>query len=179
MERLNAHMTSVPGHPLRVLQFGEGSLLLLMAIPLAKLAGVFLARRVLSLCKDNVRTAMIRMLLSACALSVVLVLTTRRTSLATVLLIAALIAVINAANWYMISYLPLYFSSRNIVATLVGSFDFSTYVGAAAMSGMLGGLLLRYGWVMLPLLWLGLSLVALALALGGAGSCLARRGVRR
>ena len=36
-----------------VLQFGEGSLLFLMAIPLAKLAGVFLARRVLSLCGDN------------------------------------------------------------------------------------------------------------------------------
>ena len=162
-----------------VLNLGEGSLLYLALIPLARLTGVFLARFALTKLKDNVKRAMLTTITMACVLSVVLVVTSKHTSILTVLLIAGLIAVINASNWFMISYLPLYFSSRNIVATLVGSFDFSTYVGAAAMSGMLGGLLLRYGWVMLPLLWLGLSLVALALALGGAGSCLARRGVRR
>jgi len=162
-----------------VLQFGEGSLLFLMAIPLAKLAGVFLARRVLSLCGDNVRTAMIRMLLSACALSGILVLTTRHTSPVTVLLIAALIAVVNAANWYMISYLPLYFSERNMVATLGGAFDFSTYIGASLLSGALGVLLLRFGWTALPVMWLALTLTALLLGLGGAGECLLRRGQRR
>lgn len=162
-----------------VLHFGAGSLLLLMAIPFAKLAGVFLARRVLTLCGDNVRTAMIRVLLCACALSVVLVATTQHTSLVTVALIAALIAVINAANWYMISYLPLFFAERNIVATLGGAFDFSTYIGASLLSGTLGVLLLRFGWIALPIIWLLLSLCALLLSLGGAGECLLRRGQRR
>ena len=104
---------------------------------------------------------------------------THRTSPALVLLIAALIAVINASNWYMLSYLPFYFSSRNIVSTLVGTFDFSTYIGASIMSGMLGVLLMRFGWVALPLLWLLLSVMGLLLAVTGAGSCLRRKGARR
>lgn len=162
-----------------VLNFDEGSLLLLMTVPLAKLFGVFLARHVLTLCEDNVRIAMIRALLCACGLALVLVLTTRHTSLVTVLLIAALIAVVNAANWYMISYLPLYFSERNMVATLSGAFDFSTYIGAALLSGSLGVLLLRFGWVALTLMWLALTILSLFLALGGAGECLLRRGQRR
>lgn len=162
-----------------VLKLGGDSLILLMLVPLAKLSGVFLARKVLSILGDNVRKAMLRMLLSACAITSILLLTSRHTSIVTVLLIALLIAVINAANWYMISYLPLYFSERNIVSTLVGAFDFSTYIGAAVMSGTLGILLLRFGWIALPLVWLALVATALLLAAGGAGGCLALRGQRR
>lgn len=162
-----------------VLDLGEDSLFLLMLVPLAKLSGVFLARRTLSTLKDNVRRAMLIMLLVACGITAILLLTSGHTSIVTVLLIALLIAVINAANWYMISYLPLYFSERNIVSTLVGCFDFSTYIGAAVMSGTLGALLLRFGWIALPLLWLVLVITALLLAAGGAGACLALRGRRR
>ena len=79
----------------------------------------------------------------------------------------------------MISYLPLYFSGRNIVSTLVGTFDFSTYVGASLMSGVLGNLLARAGWIALPVLWLALSVSGLLLAFTGAGACLARRGEKR
>lgn len=162
-----------------VLELGKGSLLYLALVPFAKLAGVFLARAVLSRLGDNVRKAMLTTLSLSFLLSVVLVATCRHTSVLTVLLIACLIAVINASNWYMISYLPLYFSARNIVATLVGAFDFSTYIGAAIMSGLLGEALLEYGWVSLPVSWLALAVVALVLAIGGTGSCLARRGDRR
>jgi sugar phosphate permease len=162
-----------------VLQLGENSLLLLFLVPLAKLSGVFLARRVLSVLKDNVRTAMLVNLAFAFGITAILLLTARHASLITVVLIALLIAVINASNWYMISYLPLYFSERNIVATLVGAFDFSTYIGAAVMSGTLGVLLLRFGWVALPALWMALVIGSILLAVGGAGSCLALRGQRR
>lgn len=162
-----------------VLDLGEGSLLLLVLVPAARLAGVFFARGLLSRLGDNARRAMIFTLSVACAAALCLVLTAAHTSLVTVLLIAVLIAVINASNWYMISYLPLYFSGRNIVSTLVGTFDFSTYVGASMMTGVLGGLLARVGWIALPVLWLGLSALSLTLALTGAGACLARRGARR
>ena len=162
-----------------VLQLGEGSLLLLALIPFAKLAGVFLARAVLARLGEQVRKAILVTLSLSCALSVILLVTCRHTSLLTVLLIACLIAAINASNWYMISYLPLYFSSRNMVATLGGAFDFSTYMGAAVMSGPLGDALLTYGWVTLPIVWLVLTVLALLLAIGGAGACLARRGERR
>ena len=162
-----------------VLQLGEGSLLLLALIPFAKLAGVFLARAVLARLQDQVRKAILVTLSISCLLSIVLLVTCRHTSLFTVLLIACLIAAVNASNWYMISYLPLYFSSRNMVATLGGAFDFSTYMGAAVMSGPLGDALLTYGWVTLPIVWLALTVLALLLAIGGAGTCLARRGARR
>ena len=91
-----------------------------------------------------------------------------RTSIVTVLLIAALIAVINASNWYMISYLPMYFAKRNIVSTLVGTFDFSTYVGASLMSGTLGSLLTRFGWIALPSCWMALTVLGLVLSVLGA-----------
>lgn len=162
-----------------VLDLGPGSLLLLVLVPIAKLAGVFLARGLLSRLGDDVRLSMRVMLSLACAAALCLVLTAGHTSFLTVLLIAALIAVVNASNWYMISYLPLYFSGRNIVATLVGAFDFSTYIGASLMSGVLGGLLSRVGWIALPVAWLGLSLLGALLAFTGAGECLARRGERR
>ena len=162
-----------------VLRLGEGSLLLLALIPFAKLAGVFLARAVLARLHDQVRKAILVTLSISCLLSAVLLVTCRHTSLFTVVLIACLIAAVNASNWYMISYLPLYFSSRNMVATLGGAFDFSTYMGAAVMSGPLGDALLTYGWVTLPIMWLALTVLALLLAIGGAGTCLARRGARR
>jgi sugar phosphate permease len=162
-----------------VLQLGEGSLLLLALIPFAKLAGVFLARAVLARLGEQVRKAILVTLSLSCALSVILLVTCRHTSLLTVLLIACLIAAINASNWYMISYLPLYFSERNIVATLVGAFDFSTYIGAAVMSGTLGVLLLRFGWVALPTLWMALVIGSFLLAFTGAGTCLSLRGQRR
>ena len=162
-----------------VLDLGENSLLLLVLIPFAKLAGVFLARWMLTVFHENVRSAMITVLALACAASGTLVLTSRHTSFLTVLLIACLIALVNAGNWFMISYLPMYFSGRNIVSTLVGTFDFSTYIGASLMSGALGVLLGRYGWIALPLLWLLLAVLSLLLALTGTGACLRRKGARR
>ena len=160
-----------------VLELGEGSLLLLVLAPAVRLAGVFFARRTLSRLGDNARRVMLLTLSAACVTAVCLVLTAAHTSLLTVLLIVVLIAVINASNWYMISYLPLYFSSRNVVSALVGTFDFSTYVGLSMMTGVLGGLLTRVGWIALPAMCLVPSVLGLALT--GAGACLARRGPGR
>lgn len=159
-----------------VLDLGGGSLLLLMLIPLARLAGVFLARWILSAMKDRADRAMLAAMSLACLIAGVLIWTSGRPGPLTAVLIACLISVIYTGNWYTINYLPLYFASRGMVATLVGAFDFSTYIGAAMMSGSLGILMLRHGWGVLPVLWLALSAAAAALTLGGAGKCLARKG---
>lgn len=151
-----------------VLELGSGSLLLLVLIPFAKLAGVFMARAMLGVFHDNVRRSITAMLAVSCVITGAMLAAGNRTSIATVLLIAALIAVINASNWYMISYLPMYFAKRNIVSTLVGTFDFSTYVGASIMSGALGALLSRFGWIALPACWMTLTVLGLALSLVGA-----------
>jgi len=162
-----------------VLALGENSLFMLALIPFAKMAGLFLARAVLAKMGENARRSMMTTLLFSLAVTALMLITAKNTSVITVLLIAALVVTINASNWFVISYLPLYFAHRNIVATLVGAFDFSTYVGAALMSGTLGDLLTSRGWTVLPLLWMMLIVIALLLLIGGAGNCLARKGARR
>ena len=162
-----------------VLDLGEGSLFLLALIPVAKLMGVSIARTVLARTGENLRKAALMSASAGCAVTLVLLLTSRHTSVFTVLLIACLVAVTAAVCWFVVSYLPLCFAERNMVSTIVGIMDFSSYVGAAIMSGTLGGLLLRYGWPALPMVWMVLNVLSLLLVLTGAGACLKRKGEPR
>lgn len=156
----------------------DASLLLLMVIPLSKLAGVFLARWLLGRYRENARRAMLSMLCLVVAISVLLVPALHLSPIFTVVLIGLLILSVNGSNWIMISYLPLSFSARNMVSTLVGILDFSVYVGAAVSSPLTGLVLTRYGWPAVPAIWLGLAAVSMLLALTGAGGCLLRKGER-
>ena len=162
-----------------VLDLGSDSMLYLMLMPFAMLLGVFFAQWVLGFFHDNIRSAMLATVGCSVLISLLLVLTSGRTSVLTVILIALLIASVNASNWFNISYFPLCFSERNIVSTLIGTFDFSSYMGASIMSGTLGVLLNRFGWVSLTLVWLGLTCVGLLLAATGAGKCFLYRGQPR
>ncbi|MBQ3011118.1 MAG: hypothetical protein IJD81_07985, partial [Oscillospiraceae bacterium] len=159
-----------------VLNLGSDSMLYLMLMPIAMLAGVFFAQWVLGVFRDNVRSAMLATVSCSVLLAIFLFLTASNTSVLTVILIALLIASVNASNWFNISYYPLCFSERNIVSTLIGTFDFSSYIGASVMSGTVGVLLSRYGWISLTIVWLVLTLVALFLALTGAGKCFLLKG---
>ena len=163
----------------KVLNLGEGSLLLLALIPVAKLLGVTIMRNSLARQGDDIRKAALLAGTASCVVASVLLLTSRHTSVLTVLLIACLVAVTAAVCWIIVSYLPLCFAPRNMVSTIVGVMDFSSYVGAAIMSGTLGGLLLRYGWPVLPVVWLALTAISLLLLLTGAGACLKRKGAPR
>lgn len=162
-----------------VLDLGDHSLLMLAMIPLAKLFGVSLARTILVKTGDNLKKAAILAASGGCLIALILLLTSKHTSGVTVLLIAGMVAVTGIVCWFVVSYLPMFFTSRNMVSTVVGVMDFSSYVGAAIMSGTLGGLLLRYGWPALPMVWMGLNAVSLLLVLTGAGACLKRKGEPR
>ena len=162
-----------------VLTLGSDSLIYLMLMPIAMLGGVFLAQWVLGVFKDNIRSAMLATVSCSVVIAAVLVLTSGNTSIITVLLIALLISTVNASNWFNISYYPLCFSERNIVSTLIGTFDFSSYIGASVMSGSVGMILGRFGWSALTYVWLCLTLLELILALTGAGKCFLLKGQRR
>lgn len=162
-----------------VLNLGSDSLLYLMLMPIAMLSGVFLAQWVLGVFKDNVRNAVLATVCCSVIIAMLLVLTSGKTSLLTVVLIALLIATVNASNWFNISYFPLCFSERNIVSTLIGTFDFSSYIGASIMSGTVGVILGRFGWAALTCVWLALTLLELILALTGAGKCFLLKGEPR
>ena len=156
------------------LGLGDTSLLLLVIIPFSKLFGVLIARGLLSLWLERIRLCICSLTLAGGILSLMLLLTHRHISMLTILLIAALIAVINGCNWYAISYLPMLFSAKNIVAFLACIFDFSTYLGAALTSGLIGYLLEAFGWAALPALWLLLVLAGFLLALTCLGRCMDR-----
>lgn len=162
-----------------VLNLGSDSMLYLMLMPFAMLLGVFFAQWVLGIFHDNIRSAMLATVGCSVLIALLLFLTSGRTSVLTVILIALLIASVNASNWFNISYFPLCFSERNIVSTLIGTFDFSSYMGASLMSGTLGVLLNRFGWVSLTVVWLALTLFGFLLAATGAGKCFLYRGQPR
>ena len=162
-----------------VLNLGSDSMLYLMLMPFAMLLGVFFAQWVLGIFHDNIRSAMLATVGCSVLIALLLFLTSGRTSVLTVILIALLIASVNASNWFNISYFPLCFSERNIVSTLIGTFDFSSYMGASLMSGTLGVLLNRFGWVSLTVVWLVLTLFGFLLAATGAGKCFLYRGQPR
>lgn len=154
-----------------VLGLGSNSMLYLMLMPFAMLLGVFFAQWVLGLFHDNVKYAMLTTVGCSVLIAAGLFFTSGHTSVFTVILIALLIAAVNASNWFNISYYPLCFSERNIVSTLIGTFDFSSYMGASIMSGTLGILLSRFGWVSLTVVWLILTVCGFILAATGAGKC--------
>ena len=162
-----------------LLGLGDDSLLLLMLVPISRTLGMFLAQWCLTIFHDNLKPAAVAALLVSTVLAVGLVVTSRHTSILTIVLILLLLSVVHSVNWYLVDYLPLFFAARHIVATLVGALDFSTYLGAALMSGTLGVLLVMFGWPALPVVWLALCVLSLVLALTGAGGCLQRKGEHR
>lgn len=162
-----------------VLDLGSQSLAYLLLMPIAMLSGVLFAQWILGRFYENVKLAVLATMASSVVIAGLLVLSGERGSILTVLLIALLIAAVNAGNWFNISYYPLCFAERNIVSTLIGTFDFSSYLGASFMAGTLGVVLTRFGWRALTLLWLGLTVIAFVLALTGAGSCFLRKGQPR
>ena len=162
-----------------VLNLGSDSMLYLMLMPFAMLMGVFFAQWVITIFNENIRSAMLATVGCSVVIALLLFLNSDKTSVLTVVLIALLIASVNASNWFNISYFPLCFSERNIVSTLIGTFDFSAYIGASIMSGTLGILLSRFGWKSLTIVWLCLTTFGLILAATAAGKCFLLRGQPR
>lgn len=150
------------------------SLLCLMIVPIAKLLGVFAARWCLGQTGNNPRRTEGILVTAAFLTTMLLALTAGGSSWITVIFIGLLILFINGANWILISYLPLRFSSQNMVATLVGIFDFSVYIGAAISAPILGFSMGKYGFPAVPLVWLVLSVFCLLLLCTAAGKSLGK-----
>ncbi|MHC1692084.1 MAG: MFS transporter [Sphaerochaetaceae bacterium] len=154
------------------------SLILLMSIPIANLLGLFIVRVLLSNNHEDIRKTMLELLIGLGLCSIALFIIGSDVPTLEVLLIALLTALANGAIWIVISYLPLVFSKTGMVSTIVGVFDFSIYMGAAAASTFMGIMLVRYGWTAIPASWAVSALLSCLLCLGGAGVCL-RRGHNR
>lgn len=146
-----------------------------MGIPIANLTGLIIVRKLLSFSHENTRRTIFLMLTGMGMSAVVLLMLGSRFPVLNVVFISLLTALANGSIWIVISYLPLAFSARGMVSTIVGVFDFSIYLGAAAASILLGLLLALFGWIAIPAVWVFFAISACVLCLGGAGTCLLKR----
>lgn len=115
----------------------EDSLLLVVVIPLANLLGILTAGRLMRR-KNDVKKTLFSLFFAAFCCSASLFLLYRVSPVASVLAIAAVSGLMYGCNSLLLSYLPISFGGANIVSTLVGMFDFSSYMGAALSSVLLG-----------------------------------------
>lgn len=141
----------------------KGSLWLLLVIPLANMGGLFLTRALsLRLAGRPWLVARLLFLTVAAASAVLLAV---GVSPAAVLLLAVVSAMANGCNSILLSQIPLSYASEGIVSTLVGIFDFCSYMGAAVSSFLLGKILANAGWSAALVIWLGTALAGAALSL--------------
>ena len=153
----------------------EKSLLYLMVIPIANLVGLIIVRKLLSFSHENTKKTMFLMLAGMGLSAVALVVAGAGFPALNVIFISLLTALANGSIWIVISYLPLAFSARGMVSTIVGVFNFSIYLGASVASVLLGLLLVLFGWIAIPAIWVIFSFFACVLCIGGAGTCLTKR----
>ena len=70
-----------------------------------------------------------------------------------------------ANNTILMSYLPMQYTADNMVASMIGVFDFASYAGAAVSTYVLGRVLADFGFAPLPGIWLGAAAAGAAVAL--------------
>ena len=84
------------------------------------------------------------------------------------LLIVGMIALVSglcyANNTILMSFIPMHYTERNMVASIIGMFDFASYVGASISTYVLGQVLENLGFAPLPIIWLGVAAASILLA---------------
>lgn len=121
-----------------MLGLGEkDSLTVVGLIPLANLAGIMLTGRLMRK-KNDAKKALSDLFFAAVLCCACLFFTQRFAAMAGVAALAAISGLMYGCNSLLLSYLPISFGGENIVSSLVGLFDFSSYMGAALSSILLG-----------------------------------------
>ena len=146
----------------------ESSFLFIVLIPLANFGGLLLARQLTRRFGRCIYRAVACFFGAAAVSSLLLagvhLLADGGLPLPEVLLIAAVSASMNGVNSILLSFIPLSFAGENAVSTLVGLFDFSSYLGAAVSSFVLGMLLTGGNWLPITLIWMAVGMLAVLLS---------------
>lgn len=139
------------------------SLVLVILIPLGNFCGIMITNQFLKRSNCEPMKLMIRIFafLALFALATVIFRSSQPGWL--VLLIAAVSGMALGANSILMSYLPLSYSARHIVATLIGIFDSFAYIGAAFSAYGLGRFLDDDALIAVPILWFAAAVIAIVL----------------
>lgn len=69
------------------------------------------------------------------------------------------------SNTVLLSYVPMRYRAEGVVSSLVGLFDFCSYIGAAVSTYVLGGIISDYGAQRMALVWIIAGCIGMALLL--------------
>ena len=142
----------------------NSSTLILCIIPVGNLCGTFLAKCIIDRLRGNELKTLSLLFCAIAAGAGLLYLFKERYLLFTVLLIVEVSAMCMGCNSILLSYIPLSYAKYNLVSTIVGIFDFSSYVGASLSSVLIGSVLTGGHWTDMALLWLAAMVLALGLS---------------
>lgn len=137
--------------------------LLASILPTANLIGILVSRALLQ--RGGTNPHRILLMLFSCIVLVSLGLMLGSANLLIVGFMALISGLCYANNTILLSFLPMQYTEKNMVASIIGVFDFASYVGAAISTYVLGKLLSRFGFAPLPGIWLGAAAAAIALTL--------------
>lgn len=115
----------------------KDSLLLAISIPLANFIGVLVTGKLMVRKNDAKKTLMMLFTAAGCC-AISLFLLYKMVPLIGVIAISAISGLMYGCNSLLLSYIPIHYGGENAVSSLVGLFDFSSYIGAALSSILLG-----------------------------------------
>lgn len=140
----------------------KDSLLYISIIPMANFIGILFSRFLMEkMC--SIKRVLITMFGIAGICSLVLLIGYEELQGIAVLLMSAVSGMMFGSNAILLSYIPISFQSYHIVSSLVGGFDFMSYMGAAVSSVILGISISNHQYSRIFLVWFIISVAVIAL----------------
>ena len=136
--------------------------LLASILPSANLIGILLSRSLLRKSKSS--TYHILVILAGSIALVSSAMLIRSEGLFVIGMMALVSGLCYANNTILMSFLPMQYTEKNMVASIIGMFDFASYVGAAISTYVLGKVLSSLGFAPLPGIWLGAAVLEVLIA---------------
>lgn len=136
------------------------SVFLLLILPFGNLAGILLTKTLLDKFAKNEMSALVGMFLAISSCAVLLTFFFNDNNSLSILLIAGVSAISFGCNSILLSFIPLKFTNKNMVATIVGILDFSSYIGASISSFVIGSVLIDNNFFVISGVWSVIAVVA-------------------
>lgn len=129
------------------------SILSLIMIPIGNLCGVLFTGKLLQKPNANPFQILRGLLVAIIVASLSMALSRWLFPLLALLFVSTISGLIFGCNSILLSYFPLSYTRQNIVAALIGLFDFSAYIGAAISAYVLACFLERGSWEIISIIW--------------------------
>ena len=136
--------------------------LLASILPSANLIGILLSRSLLQKSKSSPYHILV--ILAGYIALVSSAMLIRSEGLFVIGMMALVSGLCYANNTILMSFLPMQYTEKNMVASIIGMFDFASYVGAAISTYVLGKVLSSLGFAPLPGIWLGAAVLEVLIA---------------